>query len=749
MSARYLFSVRFIFQSLIVLFVLLCLFFLGGFFIRREFSYSEIQLKGLLEQYFRRQGFILQLSEVEQSFLWRPTVLLKNVKIFKRTKGYSYYLAAKKLEISFSYSFFWKKINPYRLRMNSAQIRVNERDNLPLSSIASTKSYFLQNLVLPKYIEIKDSNLSLTKAQHTFHFEHLNLQLYSPKSNLSYVEASTTMAGLWNLSPTRFVLRGLLRVNSKNIQSEGLYLIGNLNMYPKLYQLNARFDFNWLLEQNFLALKKIHFSGIEASKQLSYQGNIEELLLKDFHQIFLPRVSIDFRQEQVKKLEGYLVLSELACQFPICTVENIRFGTNYQKGPAIFTASGTVSLGLDWSKNLILLDQLIAEGRFLSERGAIPLMLKLEDSSLLSLGNQMSVYLTGFLNRQPLKVVIKQRNKTLQNLESWEIWVYLLGLDWLGNQPNSNFSLEKYDIWLKKTLNYLNTLSNKQVMLNFSLGHFHFFNFPFFDFSGVLAYQYPYIYLRNLKGKLFEGEFQSEVELKLGQLPNYKIDARLENFKLESVLASVSNLPFLSGQGTAYGSLKTEGKNIVELLDHLAGVSILEVQQGYLEGLGLDQLLHKYSKVFFSSTLQEQLKFLQLLTPSISKAAKTWFDHLKLASYWSNGIGETIALEFQGPQFQVEGTGTADLKQRLIDYSLVLSGSATRGEKKFNFTIPVRMAGPLSGPDVYLDYKKMVGWVERAENKEKMLKRFIKQQWNLLRYFEGGIDSNTDGAEAQ
>ncbi|MCV2509381.1 MAG: AsmA-like C-terminal region-containing protein, partial [Neisseriaceae bacterium] len=209
----------------------------------------------------------------------------------------------------------------------------------------------------------------------------------------------------------------------------------------------------------------------------------------------------------------------------------------------------------------------------------------------------------------------------------------------------------------------------------------------------------------------------------------YKIEQKLNNLNIGVMLFYFTNFPFLSGNGNSYISLQTEGYNISEILSNLNGFSSFEIHQGVILGSNLEKIIYAQGKLGTFNT-----QTLELSRDNQNKELEqTQFDLFKFVSYWTNGVSETVALEIDGPEFQVRGQGATDLVNQSLDYSLLLTGDVNKMEKKVDINIPIKLAGDLLEPKYYLDSKQVLELLDGSENKEEVLRRFIKQQWELIR----------------
>ena len=211
----------------------------------------------------------------------------------------------------------------------------------------------------------------------------------------------------------------------------------------------------------------------------------------------------------------------------------------------------------------------------------------------------------------------------------------------------------------------------------------------------------------------------SQLEVMGGHDVSYRLQQKLTDIDIASLLLNRINVAYLSGRATAFINAQSTGKNIKTLLANLSGSMQLNVQHGIISGIELKQLL--------ASKADKQPR--KLINKQSQATASIPFDRLHIKSKWHNGISDYILLYLHGPQLQISGAGSASLISHLIDYSLLIKKPGMSS----NQALAIRMVGNFFSLEYSLDHKRLLEQLDHAQDKPKMLRQALKQQWNLFR----------------
>ena len=127
------------------------------------------------------------------------------------------------------------------------------------------------------------------------------------------------------------------------------------------------------------------------------------------------------------------------------------------------------------------------------------------------------------------------------------------------------------------------------------------------------------------------------------------------------------------------------------------------------------------------------LELIKEVKPRNIKSKKMPFNNLKFVGYWNNGVSDTLFLAVNGPEFSVRGSGSTNLKQYLLYYSLILTGDVIKNGKTIHVTLPILLTGSLLNPRYRLDHKRLEELFNASEDKGLFLKELLRRQWDLLR----------------
>jgi AsmA protein len=162
-------------------------------------------------------------------------------------------------------------------------------------------------------------------------------------------------------------------------------------------------------------------------------------------------------------------------------------------------------------------------------------------------------------------------------------------------------------------------------------------------------------------------------------------------------LKDVSALPFLTdaigfkrveGSGSFAFDLKTAGKTQAALMKSLSGQGSMTVSKGAILGIDIPHML-------------QSLSVNTLLGWQPGKD-RTEFDQINASFTITNGILVNKDLVIAGPLFALNGAGQIDIPNQTVSYRInpQVATSGKQGELQ-NFTVPVRIEGPLDKPKIY------------------------------------------------
>ena len=177
--------------------------------------------------------------------------------------------------------------------------------------------------------------------------------------------------------------------------------------------------------------------------------------------------------------------------------------------------------------------------------------------------------------------------------------------------------------------------------------------------------------------------------------PSYSLDLAARNVALEPFLKDWANFKRVAATGSVDAKLQSVGAHQQAIISNLAGTVQVQAVQGRIIGVdlaGLAGILQTQKLTGWNSTGEQQ-------TP---------FDLLQASYVISQGIAQNNDLIMQGPAVQLEGAGTVDLPQRMLDYrvntALLSAPAATpvAGAAPV-LQLPVLVRGPWTRPQIFID----------------------------------------------
>lgn len=210
-----------------------------------------------------------------------------------------------------------------------------------------------------------------------------------------------------------------------------------------------------------------------------------------------------------------------------------------------------------------------------------------------------------------------------------------------------------------------------------------------------LAAKQGVITLKNLQGRLFNGEFQTSASLdSTAQQPLLTLKHRTQNVPVEKVLAALDEEVVVTGLLDNTMDLRTRGNSQQAWVNNLNGKLDFALHEGVLPGADLERQL-----CLGIATLNRKR-----LQPSTG-SQDTRFNDLNGSLNIRNGVAHNPDLRVAIPGLAVNGKGDIDLRVLSLDYSLgiLIQGNtqpmadpACQVNKNLaNIEWPVRCRGPL------------------------------------------------------
>lgn len=205
------------------------------------------------------------------------------------------------------------------------------------------------------------------------------------------------------------------------------------------------------------------------------------------------------------------------------------------------------------------------------------------------------------------------------------------------------------------------------------------------------------IEVKPLGGKLYQGSFTVAAKVDASRAtPRWDLDTAVDQVELMPLLTELADMRQFSGRAVINSKLSTRGNRVSALRENAKGQADFAVASGTLEGTNL---------AAFACQGIARINGESIDTSGWPKT--TPFEDLGGALTINGHTLNNTALKAQLKGMALEGQGTVDIKELLLDYraglrilGAVHDAPACRvNERLTNLVIPVRCTGPLAGEE--------------------------------------------------
>lgn len=203
--------------------------------------------------------------------------------------------------------------------------------------------------------------------------------------------------------------------------------------------------------------------------------------------------------------------------------------------------------------------------------------------------------------------------------------------------------------------------------------------------------------------------------------PATGLDIRIDGIRAEPLLQALTGSVPVSGRLDAGIDLETAGGTLDEWIGALGGTIETTFSEGAVEGINIAQRI----RVAWARLQGEQVE-------EAAAERRTDFSRLHFAGTVRDGVLRSDTLDLRAPLLRVGGSGEVDLARREIDYVARVRVTGTlegQGggslEQVRGLDIPLRLRGPLTGPDIELAMGDALE--AKAEARQEELKREARE----------------------
>jgi len=233
------------------------------------------------------------------------------------------------------------------------------------------------------------------------------------------------------------------------------------------------------------------------------------------------------------------------------------------------------------------------------------------------------------------------------------------------------------------------------------------------------------ISVQPLQADLYQGKTTGALRLDARRaLPRFTIQQQLDDFQAKPFLQDLLDSDLVSGQAALKMDLSTQGNSVDDLTRHLNGNARFSFADGAVKGLNIAALVR-----------EAKAKIEKRPPPPPSDIpAQTDFSTLSATIMVKNGVVDNQDLSAQAPLLRISGKGQADLVKQRIDYHVrakIVEDIQGQGGADLaslqGSTIPIRISGPLTAPDIKLDSEAIRKHLRR-EAREKIQEKVQQQR---------------------
>ena len=242
----------------------------------------------------------------------------------------------------------------------------------------------------------------------------------------------------------------------------------------------------------------------------------------------------------------------------------------------------------------------------------------------------------------------------------------------------------------------------------------------------------------------YDGTVEAAVTIDVkADKPKYDVSKTIQGVQVGDLLEDYSGKAAISGLLNAKVDLTTNGEWLSKLKLNSNGTMQLEFLDGGLNGFNLRQSIDAAKAKFSGQDTPPQ------------ETLKTDFSSLTISGVIRKGVFSSDDLDLQAPLLRVGGEGSANMNSEMVDYlvnaKLVGSIEGQQGgtaDQLAGLTIPVRIKGPFSDPEINVQLEDMLKAKVDAE-KEKLKAEIAKQKAELEAQLEAEKKALTESKKRE
>ncbi len=218
---------------------------------------------------------------------------------------------------------------------------------------------------------------------------------------------------------------------------------------------------------------------------------------------------------------------------------------------------------------------------------------------------------------------------------------------------------------------------------------------------------------------LYAGKLAGSIRLDARRKePKIEIKNALEGIQIGPLLADLSGIERLVGEGNVDVDLRMQGLDADRIKQTLNGTINLALDDGAYRGVDVVKTICS-----IAGKLDNLIKG---ASGELNQAGDTEFSALSASITVVDGIANNNDLDVKSPLLRVTGKGSANLGQDTIDYLIkgeLVSACEGQGgagaDQLIGIPLPIRAQGPMASPKIAPDWAALVNELARSEIKDK------------------------------
>lgn len=702
---RLLYSGKFWLKALLFGLLLPFLLWLGAYFgLRHLLSEPRIQQTANAVLAGNGQQFTFDGRQIERGWLPYPYVVLHRVGLNHPQDGQA--LSAETVRLSFSWSALWGEKSIHSLHLNRATLSVRRLGDGQWT-VAGLPADSTTHAFLPRRIELNDSVLRIQYGEQ-------KRTLFQVAGFVDRINENFNLAASL-FAPQEFRLQVSGNYEAAHFKQLQVQLSGFLyggQTFTAGWQGNADYS----AEQSQLNTQEGRINLQIPDWRLNLEGNTRNwqlsptgITLPETHIVFTTGAENGKPTDSALRHNGNGSINKAFYHNKTLDIGGIQIGGTIEHGNASssYSANGRLKMqvgGRFQADNLYLNTRHTAGGGMPSWVGQWSG--RAEGSS-----DAWQAELQGSLdNNEGYLKFSGTRSEQNYSIDASVRLSKLSLTDYLtDNTPASDASVAE-PLWLKY---WPQALHNRRITLSMDIGILESAGLQIQNFHSVLRIDTEKLQAETIRMQMYDGHAVGHAVLHRNERPGWETVLVFNGIQIKPLLQDAFRFHHLSGKGNASFRFAATGLNRAEWRTTLAGHGKILLDNGSWQGINLGKLLDNPDKLPAQSLI------------SYNADSNTPFRHFSIEADVKDGIGTTPRLSLQSDSLNLSGQGSFDINNNTLNYAVL--ASAGNG-----LWLPLKIGGNIGRPSFALDYQRITGNLQTAEQKQRALQEVLEQQWQWI-----------------